>query len=285
MRSNGDAVDGPGSSGGRARRFERVRLWLRILSRLKGQGRRMRVGLVASAFLDIALFATVPSRATSPRTYVAGVVSSDRPAARFRVRSGTDDIYNVMPRREADVDDYIRGHLGSGDTFVDVGANAGYYSVVAGRIVGPRGRVVSIEPVPETFELLRENVALNGLGNVATFANACWNAREGLTMTLPGGYYGLASLATPLGGRRIPVEAIPLDALTADLPSVQVLKVDAEGAELEVLEGAADTLAKTRFAVLEVTRNRARVEALLQRHSFSMERSRNYPSYVFAARR
>jgi FkbM family methyltransferase len=280
----GEALDGARPAGGLAGTFERFRLWLRILSRLRAEGPRMRVGLLASAFLDVALFATARERATSPRSYVAGVVSSARPAARFRVRAGTDDIYNVMPRREGDVEDTILNHLRAGDTFVDVGASVGYYSVVAAAIVGPHGRVVAIEPIPETYELLRVNMALNGLGNVTPVAKASWARRGTVTLTVPRAYYGLASASTPRVGRKVPVEAAPLDDLTSGLPSVQVLKVDAEGAELEVLEGATETLAKTRFVVLEVTQHRASVEALLRGHSFSLERSRDYPSYLFASR-
>lgn len=277
-------MDGSGPAGGLAGTFERFRLWLRILSRLKAEGPRMWVGLRASAFLDASFFATARERATSPRSYVAGVVSSARPAARFRVRAGTDDIYNVMPRREGDVEDAILNHLRPGDTFVDVGASAGYYSVVAAMIVGPQGRVVAVEPIPETYELLRANVALNELRNVTPIAKACWTRREILTLTLPWGDYGQASASTPRVGRKVPVEAVPLDDLTSGLPSIQVLKVDTEGAELEVLEGAMKTLAKARFVVVEVTQDQAQVEALLRGHSFSMERSRDYPSYVFASR-
>ena len=286
MRADGgrESIDGSGPSGGLHGTFERLRLWTRILSRLKPEGPRMRVGLLASALLDASFFATARARAISPKSYVAGVVSSACPAARFRVRAGTDDLYNVMPRREGDVEDAILRHLRPGDNFVDVGASVGYYSVVAAAIVGPHGRVFAIEPIPETYDLLRGNIALNALANVTHVAKACWTRREIVTLTVPWGDYGLASASTPRQGRKVRVEAVPLDDLTSGLPSVQVLKVDAEGAELEVLEGAMKTLAKTRFLVVEVTQDRARVEALLRGHSFSMARSRDYPPYLFASR-
>jgi FkbM family methyltransferase len=278
-------VAAPRASGTLTGTFERFRLWLRILSRLRGATPRMRVGLSASAFVDTCLFATARSRAIHPKSYVSGIVHAPQSLVSFRVRRGTDDIYNILPRRETDVDDYIRGHLHPGDAFVDVGANAGYYSVVAAKIVGPRGSVLAVEPVPQTFELLRENLTLNGLVNVTAVRKACWNARASLTMTLPGEYYGLASLSTPRPGARIPVETCPLDDLTADLPSIQVLKVDAERSELQVLEGAANTLARTKFVVLEATQDRARVEELLRRNAFSLETSRDYPDYLFGERR
>src|SRR5689334_3802567 len=60
----------------------------------------------------------------------------------------------------------IRRLLGPGDLFVDIGANIGYFSVLAARSVGAEGRVIAIEPAPPTVAKLRDNLDLNGLSNV-----------------------------------------------------------------------------------------------------------------------
>src|SRR5258706_10400497 len=60
----------------------------------------------------------------------------------------------------------LRRELQSGDIFLDVGANIGFYSLVASPFVGPSGRVISIEADPEIFGILKENMALNGYGNI-----------------------------------------------------------------------------------------------------------------------
>src|SRR5439155_18290144 len=66
--------------------------------------------------------------------------------------------------------------LAPGMTFLDIGAHVGYYSIIAGRIVGPRGLVLSFEPEPNNFELLVANAWQNGLTNVACFPWAVGDA-------------------------------------------------------------------------------------------------------------
>ncbi len=62
---------------------------------------------------------------------------------------------------EFDVSNFVHSVLKPGDVFVDVGAYAGSYTLAAAKIVGPKGKVVSIEPNPETLAYLKENVSLN----------------------------------------------------------------------------------------------------------------------------
>jgi len=67
---------------------------------------------------------------------------------------------------EANLSSWIRSALKPGDVFVDVGANIGFFSLLASQIVGSEGRVVSIEPSPTIFAQLTANVALNRVGNI-----------------------------------------------------------------------------------------------------------------------
>lgn len=60
----------------------------------------------------------------------------------------------------------IRKILRPGDIFIDIGANIGYFSVLAARLVGPTGRVFAFEPVPPTVERLRHNIKINGVNNI-----------------------------------------------------------------------------------------------------------------------
>lgn len=68
--------------------------------------------------------------------------------------------------------------LKPGDVFVDVGANIGYFSLLASKLVGPGGRVVAIEASPEVFDLLRRNLELNKAHNVRA-VNVAISDREG----------------------------------------------------------------------------------------------------------
>lgn len=67
---------------------------------------------------------------------------------------------------EPHVSALISARLKSGDVFCDIGANIGYYTVLAAPIVGDTGKVVAIEPSPATFELLKQNIKLNNADNV-----------------------------------------------------------------------------------------------------------------------
>src|SRR5207249_2412898 len=78
---------------------------------------------------------------------------------------------------EPHISRWIDERLSPGDTFIDVGANIGYYSLLAARRVGPTGSVVAIEPSPKTFRALEANLAQNRLKNVRT-VNAAVSDRQ-----------------------------------------------------------------------------------------------------------
>src|SRR5262249_8755716 len=79
---------------------------------------------------------------------------------------------------------WLRGRLRPGDTFVDVGANVGVFSVLASRLVGERGRVVSIEASPVFHERLLRQAELNGCGNLRAVNAAVADSRRTLTFVL-----------------------------------------------------------------------------------------------------
>ena len=61
--------------------------------------------------------------------------------------------YSVMPGREGDVNELILNALSEATLFIDIGANVGYYSVLAGKIIGNSGQVISVEPMPSTAKI------------------------------------------------------------------------------------------------------------------------------------
>jgi len=156
--------------------------------------------------------------------------------------------------------------LARGMTVLDVGANEGLYALFAARRVGPAGHVVAIEPSGREFQILQENLALNGLVNV-TAVRAAASDREGPTRLRiaeaeHAGQSSLGPFAYPIaqaGEETVPLRRIDELAETLGLDRVQLMKVDVEGAEVAVLRGARDLLARDRPALLlEV------VEAALQ---------------------
>ncbi len=253
-----------------ARLYFRYRLWLRILRELKGDTPKMELGLALSSVLDLIVFALLPRMALSPVVYVAGTVRSESLDVRFHVRGRSDDVYSVVPRREEDVHDVILDQLTEGDTFVDLGANIGYYTILAAKQVGTSGRVLAVEPLGDNFGILSKNIELNTLSNVQIFRAACWERPSKLRIWLRPGFYGLASLKRGDESTHEEVDATTLDSLCSQLRTIKFLKIDVEGAELEVLKGGGETLKKTNYVVFEASKNRSECRELLKSASFEV---------------
>ena len=152
------------------------------------------------------------------------------------------------PRIREKDEDRIAACLRRGDTFVDVGANLGALSLRAATVVGPEGRVHAIEPHPVTFDYLRRNVELNGLRNISMH-NTALGAEQGIVHFTSKLHDDQNQAST---GPGIEVKCTTLDELLGDaVERVDLLKVDVEGFELFVLQGAARLLAKTRVVYFE----------------------------------
>jgi FkbM family methyltransferase len=146
--------------------------------------------------------------------------------------------------------------LRSGMTFVDVGANWGYFSLAAARMVGPAGRVVSVEADPRACRTLRANVTRNGLDAVAVLEMAASDGPGTLQLqeyeadASDSGSYGVAATTTVVeGGRAFTVAARALDDALDDagVDRVDLLKMDIEGGEARALAGLRRRLAGRRI--------------------------------------
>lgn len=140
----------------------------------------------------------------------------------------------------------VRGALRTGDTFLDVGANAGYHSLLASEAVGASGQVLAFEPVPHIRKRLERNLQLNAIANVVVIqaAVASTPGRVEFFVSDNPENSGLSSLRQRGGAQHpITVEATTLDAVCAGLRQPPALiKIDVEGAEAEVLRGGARVL-------------------------------------------
>ena len=147
----------------------------------------------------------------------------------------------------------IRERVKPGDTFVDVGASIGWYTVIASKLVGENGRVIAFEPEPYAFSLLKRNVEANGCDNVVLVQKALSNEPGTLTLFVAEAYRGQHSVVLKdVSDVSIEVEAIRLDdyleehGLTPDF-----VKIDVEGAEGMVLDGMSETLrSKDRLSLM-----------------------------------
>lgn len=138
--------------------------------------------------------------------------------------------------------------LKAGDTFIDVGAHVGYFSVIGAALVGPGGVVMAFEPNADNYRALKENLKLNGFANVRPMFAAV-GARDGqgeiyLNADNDGGHAlwdagkhpaNVRSKARPV---KLDVQLMALDNWIEPGARVGAIKIDTEGAEMEVLKGA-----------------------------------------------
>lgn len=134
-----------------------------------------------------------------------------------------------------------------GNVVFDVGANVGFFSLLAARLSGPNGRVVAFEPLPRNGDLLERHLACNGVSTVRLMRVAV-GERSGKASFAAAGEPSMGSLAND--GE--PVDLVAIDDLVAarEVPVPAVVKIDVEGAELRVLQGAAATFSRHRPALL-----------------------------------
>jgi len=139
--------------------------------------------------------------------------------------------------------------LRPGMTVVDVGANKGYFSLLASRVVFPAGRVISYEPLPSNFADLSETVALSGHPNWTCRAAAISSRRAEVLLkdtALDQGHSGWAAVAAD---GTIAIDGVPLDdeVEALALGRIDVLKMDVEGHEAEALKGMRECLKHHRI--------------------------------------
>jgi FkbM family methyltransferase len=148
---------------------------------------------------------------------------------------------------------FLRAHATRGATVLDLGAHIGLFSVLLARAVGPAGRVISFEPAPATAAVLRATVRCNRVGTVVSVREAAVAGRRGeVELFETGDECSNASsvVRTDRTSSSVRVPATTLDDLVADEGlTVAVVKVDIEGAELDVLEGAQVLLSEQRPAL------------------------------------
>lgn len=165
------------------------------------------------------------------------------PAAGLRFRGG-DTIGYVLGLSEPGLQQALSRHLQSGDVLYDIGAHAGFVSVLGCRLVGPAGHVHCFEPVPENVSTLRSNLDANDFRNATIHAIALSDEEGEVRMDL--GERGITAHLASSG--EFTTRATRCDSLALAPPSM--VKIDVEGAESRVLEGMRQTLAAQRPVIV-----------------------------------
>jgi FkbM family methyltransferase len=177
----------------------------------------------------------------------------------------------------------LKARLGPGDCYYDLGAHTGFLSVIAGRIVGEDGLVLAVEADPENAALLRANAERNRMAQIQVLEAAAWSHSGKLTFRRPRPFTRMEGHVVPEASQddqSITIPAVSLDELIFQegRRAPQVVKIDVEGAEWAVLEGARRTLREVKPALLCDVHNPQEVEkirALLREFGYSTEERRS----------
>jgi FkbM family methyltransferase len=146
---------------------------------------------------------------------------------------------------------------------VDIGANHGYYTLIMADAVEAEGRVLAVEPNPRLAGLLRRNIDVNGfLHSTTVLQNAITQANVGtLRFVIPDCYRsssGTLHRDETASDKMFEVETTSLDEVTKNWPRVDLVKIDAEGAEEMIWEGMRQTLAAHRDITIIMEMNSLR---------------------------
>ncbi|MQF95920.1 MAG: FkbM family methyltransferase [SAR202 cluster bacterium] len=128
-----------------------------------------------------------------------------------------------------------------GTTVLDIGGHVGYYSLIAARKTGSAGRVFAFEPELSNYELLTQNIELNGYQNITAVNKAAFRGTGKLALHISGldtGRHSIYDHSLPETGTQ-EVETVAVDSFleSQGWPKVSLVKIDVEGAEVDVLVG------------------------------------------------
>lgn len=135
-----------------------------------------------------------------------------------------------------------------GMRILDIGANIGYYAIMERRMVGPTGRVVAIEPSPSNVELLKRNLALNGINDIEVISGAVSDTSGTRSFSLSkmsnlNTFHPTADVRVAMSGEVIDVTTMTVPEIAARTMAPDLIRMDVEGHEVEVINGLIPTIA------------------------------------------
>lgn len=207
-----------------------------------------------------------------------------RTTDRLRMRGHTADLIQryvyYFGQWEPAISTWFRGYIRPGDVVVDVGANIGWYTLLAAKCVGPNGRVVAVEASPTIAARLRENLEMNpAVAGRVTVVNCAAGDRDGsvpvyLADAENTGKTSLHAEAGATAESTVPMKQLAAILNGVELHRVRVIKIDVEGAERQVVAGllpVAHRLSPGTAILVETAEScRAEVLAELQAAGFGV---------------
>ncbi len=249
-----------------------VRLYLRFVPLNRGKGLIKR-------------WVLLPLLPPSPHSYVIALPTGGRLWAQYREEIGLAMLLNGGFEAHETRD--LCARAWSGAVAVDVGANIGVFTIPLARVVGPQGKVLAFEPVPENARRLQENIELNRLKNVHLYRLALSDKAGEVAIHLaddPALHSTGEVVQSRATGVAMTVSATTLDRVwqEAGRPPVSALKIDVEGAELGVLKGSKELLEQCHPPLLVEANSPADLDALvtwLSGFRYSRQRPAGFESW------
>lgn len=203
--------------------------------------------------LILALFFTLPNKITNmnaqtpkPLIWLTQGLTVHNQGYKWRL-THPRQIFMISKGYEANIAHYFNIH---GDTFLDIGANIGKYTLQQSQNFR---EIHSFEPIPETYEALEYNVKENKLKNVKLHQVAAWNKEEPLTFYIKNNPGGNSAEMQEIYHKIIKVKATRIDRLLAGITCVDLVKIDVEGAEPQALEGMKHLIDENRpIMIIEI---------------------------------
>jgi FkbM family methyltransferase len=189
--------------------------------------------------------------------------------------------------RESAATRLVKQIVQPGDVAFDVGANVGWYTTLFSHLVGEKGQVYALEPVPSTFAALETSIRMNNcLPNILTFNVLCGEEEgKGTIFEFPGLHPGLSSSRSIANEQKIEhsLNALTIDCLAAryHINRIDIVKIDVEGAELSVLRGATRSLKDGKIICVIIEANFERANAFGYEFEECLELMRNLNDFKF----
>lgn len=161
-------------------------------------------------------------------------------------------IYDRYKRLEASPMRFIETYVVPGTTVIDVGAHYGYFTTRISKLTGTNGKVIAFEPNLRSQAVLRRRINRQQLTNVRVLSFAAWSSSTTIRF-ISDGPLGVTSHVLPADSREgLHVEGRSIDEIVRDDQGMRVsfIKIDVEGAEIDVLRGSHETLLHHRPVVL-----------------------------------
>ena len=179
-------------------------------------------------------------------------------------------IYGI---REYETTALVKSIVAPGDVIMDIGANIGYYALMESGLAGSAGKVYAVEPNPQSVEILKRNVQMNGLKNVKVFSLAIGD-KDGagkLNISRKSNWCSMSGEKSELFVDSVEVAVVSVDSFIKDRARPDFIRMDVEGFEYEIIKGMRKLMAsdgrlglliEVHAAFLGVDKTRALLKAL-----------------------